>query len=201
MILLTVFLTGGLLFVMVEAGLRFKGTYADNLVFNTPPGPDGYAVFDEVLGHARLPGYRGTVRRTEYSYAVRSNSMGFRDEELPASKPSNEYRVMVLGDSIAAGYGVVEKERFTELIEDQFNSGEGDDAGPTLRMVNAAIGGHGTIQSRMVFEQFAEQVDPDAVLLVFSVNNDFENNKRVFNWQSGLEDYYLNQPSPGPVKE
>jgi hypothetical protein len=200
-LLITLLLTGAVLLSMVEAGLRFKGTFANHLLFNTPPGPDGHVTFDAEFGHLRLPGRIGTVHRSEYNYEVRSNSMGFRDEELLERKSSNEYRVMVLGDSIAAGYGVMENERFTELIEGQVNSEYAIQgrARPVLRMINAAIGGHGTIQSRMVFEHYADGVKPDAVLLAFSTTNDFQNNRKVFRWKSGHEEYYLNGPPPNPV--
>src|SRR5437870_6304289 len=49
--------------------------------------------------------------------SYRSNSLGFRDREVPPKSP-DRYRIAVIGDSFAWGQGVEERDRFSNLLEE-----------------------------------------------------------------------------------
>jgi len=190
------------LFVSMEIALRIGGRYADRLLINTSPGPDGVPVFDPAVGHLLEPRFSGICRRTEFVCPVRSNSLGFRDDEVAEGKAPGEFRIWVLGDSIASGFGVREEDRFTERLETLLNA-EGSPAvrlGRRVRVINSAVGGHGTWHEALVLERFIERIVPDEVLLDFSTTNDFINNLEFTKWKNEGGRYYLFPPPEGLLK-
>ena len=53
------------------------------------------------VGHEHRPSRSEQLMGVE----VRTNAHGFRDAEYPIEKPADEYRVMLLGDSLTLGWG------------------------------------------------------------------------------------------------
>jgi len=186
----------------LEITLRLGGWYADKLLINTEPGPDGKTVFDPEVGHVLAPNVSGICRRTEFTYPVQSNSLGFRDDELPPVKDSEELRLWVLGDSVAVGNGVREEDRFTEKLEEILNAGAvlAARGGRRIRVVNSAVSGYGTWHEAYLMERFFGRVSPDAVLLDFTTSNDFRNNVNFARWKKNGGRYYMASPPASPSR-
>jgi len=100
--------------------------------------------------------------------AVKLNSRGFREREVPYEKDSDGPRVLVLGDSVAFGFGVELEDRFSERIAG---------ARPDIELVNLSVTGYATDQELLLFRREGRRYSPDVVLLVF-VPNDAEYNGR-----------------------
>jgi hypothetical protein len=92
------------------------------------------------------------------------NAGGFRGRELPATKAAGGTRLVVLGDSVAFGYGVSDEEAFPRLIDVRDN---GIDA------ANLGVQGYGPGQELLVLRDEGLREDPDVVLLAFCLRNDF----------------------------
>jgi lysophospholipase L1-like esterase len=92
-----------------------------------------------------------------------SNSLGFRDREVPP-KAAARYRIVVVGDSFTWGQGIEREERFSNLIE-QF-------LGPRYEVFNFGIPGDDMPEHLTRLTQ-ALAVSPDYVLLQLYIN-DFE---------------------------
>jgi GDSL-like lipase/acylhydrolase family protein len=94
---------------------------------------------------------------------VRSNSLGLRDREIPPKSP-DQYRIVVIGDSITWGQGIEENERFTNLLE--------KDLGPGYEVFNFGTRAHDMPEHVAELER-ALKVSPDFILLQLYIN-DFE---------------------------
>jgi hypothetical protein len=92
-----------------------------------------------------------------------SNSLGFREREIPAKTPG-KYRIAVVGDSFTWGQGIEREERFSNLLE-QF-------LGPRYEVFNFGIAGDNMPEHLTRLAQ-ALEVSPDFVLLQIYIN-DFE---------------------------
>jgi hypothetical protein len=89
-----------------------------------------------------------------------------RDREYDYSKTHS--RILVLGDSFAAGHGVTQEETFSEVLE---NLLEG-----RVDVINAAVPGWGTVQQLLWFKEEGLRYDPDLVLCMFFIGNDRNEN-------------------------
>ena len=103
------------------------------------------------------------MRHEGGGYLVRCNRSGFRcDHEFIREKPNGCYRVLLFGDSYAAGDGVSNGRRFGDVLERLL---------PRLQVLNFALPGTGTDQQHLSFREFARGLDYDLLLLCPMVEN------------------------------
>jgi len=98
---------------------------------------------------------------------VSTNSLGWRAPEVPADKASDEYRIMVLGDSSTYGLGVKEEETFAAVLGGLLGE---ELPGKRMRVFNAACPGHTTHQAVKILNEYVARVRPDLVVVAY--NND-----------------------------
>lgn len=131
-------------------------------VLRTEDSMHRFVDYDPVFGWSHLPGADGYFhvlgRRTE----VHISAEGLRYHRLGAK---NGPRVAVIGDSLVWGYGVNAEERFTDLLEKTQG----------VEMLNLGNIGYGPVQYLLLAEK-ALALQPDLVLLVFTLYNDFDDN-------------------------
>jgi hypothetical protein len=89
---------------------------------------------------------------------------GFRGATLPRAKVGGRTRVLVLGDSVAFGYGVADGEEFPRLLDAALDS---------VEVANLAVQGYGPGQELLVLRREGLALEPDVVLLAFCLRNDF----------------------------
>jgi lysophospholipase L1-like esterase len=113
-----------------------------------------------------------TVNRIELEKGikifVKSNSEGFRTEEIPIQKGKNVYRIVLLGDSSTFGWGVNQDERFSKLLEDKLNSVQDS---KHYEIINLGIPGYATEHGIAVFDRYALRYSPDMIILSFGPND------------------------------
>jgi lysophospholipase L1-like esterase len=117
---------------------------------------------DQKLNYRHRPGFRTTYQ----DRAVSFNELGLRDRPLEA-KASGESRLVILGDSVAFGWGVPEEDTFGRQLEQRL----GDCLGRPVRTVNTGVCSYNTVQQLRFLRRQGAQLDPDAVLLLY-VEND-----------------------------
>jgi lysophospholipase L1-like esterase len=103
---------------------------------------------------------------TYYGAEIRTNSLGFRDRELPPQKPAGERRVIMLGDSFTLGWGVREKETFTRRLEEMLCAGD-----KHYRVINMGTGNYNTVMEVELLKWKGLGLDPDVLVLMYFVND------------------------------
>jgi hypothetical protein len=120
----------------------------------------GIHVFSRVYGWAGRPGAVAPMGGGRASL----NARGYRGRELPLPRTGDHTRVVVLGDSIAFGYGVSDEETFPHLL---------DVRNDRLEVANLGMEGYGPGQELLVLRRDGLPSDPDLVVLAVCLRNDF----------------------------
>ncbi len=101
---------------------------------------------------------------------VHINEAGYRGALVPVEKSSDTFRIILLGDSFAFGWGVEDDETFAfhlqKILNERF---QGDSK---VEVINFGEPGYSTFQQVALFEEKGMAYHPDAVLVYF-VDNDF----------------------------
>ena len=102
-----------------------------------------------------------------FEYEGRSNRLGYRDRDHAVAKPPGVYRIVVLGDSIAAGYRIPRTEdTFPALLEARLQR-----QGLPVGVLNFGVSGYNTMQEVETLRVRALRFDPDLVLVAYCHND------------------------------
>lgn len=129
---------------------------------------DSVVLFGGPRGVRLRPNTVGTIRHHSLSgldVVIRVNSIGLRYEEL-GPKTSEEFRVLVLGDSITFGDFLPENETWTRRMEDLTRG-----RARRIRFLNAGLPGAGTLEEFWLFQEIKGVVKPDLVLVGMYLND------------------------------
>lgn len=110
-------------------------------------------------------------RMAEATVRVSYNSDGWRDVQHSIENAENSFRVLVLGDSYMEGYSVGLEDVFHRRLMRLAN-----DQGMNLEVINLGVGGYGTLQELLAFQNIGARYKPDLVLLGLYLANDVRNN-------------------------
>jgi lysophospholipase L1-like esterase len=107
---------------------------------------------------------------TDGSFAgkpVRTNSLGYRDRELPRRKPANAFRVVAVGDSVTFGHGVDVQDTWPDQLEHRLAA-----RFPSRRIdvINTAVPGNAPFQEYVDLER-SLALEPDAAVIQFVLND------------------------------
>jgi lysophospholipase L1-like esterase len=142
-----------ILLLLLEIGIR---VYASFLV-------PRMMILDDKLGWRHASDASKTfVNEFGETALVRQNAHGHRGKYRPVAKQAGSYRLLVLGDSFTEGVHVGEEQLFTARMEE---------AAPALEVLNAGVGGYGTVQEYLYLANEGLELRPDLVILMFYPND------------------------------
>ncbi len=142
--------------------------------------------------------FRGTAYRPNVQWAqsdegyaqIRTNSVGFRDQDWTIAKPDGTRRIAVLGDSYVDAVQVEEPARFTEQIGVALAPCRAG-GGQSLQVMNFGQSGYGTAQELMTYRHDVSTYSPDLVILAFLSHNDLRNNSQRLQGDPGRPCFHL----------
>jgi lysophospholipase L1-like esterase len=102
-----------------------------------------------------------------YDYLGASNRLGYRDRDHAVAKPAGVYRIVVLGDSIAAGLHVERNEDIFPPILERLLGQQGRRA----EVINLAVSGYNTQQEVETLREKGLQYHPDLVLVAYTMSS------------------------------
>jgi lysophospholipase L1-like esterase len=94
----------------------------------------------------------------------RTNAQGMRDQSYSTAKPAGTFRIALVGDSIAAGWGVNAEQRFESILEQTWHARAKQASGLTVEIINCAVPGHSPGQRWYHFSQVGWPMGPDLVI-------------------------------------
>lgn len=158
--------------VAFELGLRALGYEAIYAVYSHP---EIFWRKDPLLGWSHEPNSEGTYVGprpwpVEFQAPVRINSLGLRGPEI-GDLPPGGVRIMMLGDSVVAGFEVPWEQTFPARIESQL-SAEFDFP---VQVINAAVRGYGADQSFLYYRDRGSRLAPDFVVFLPAHNDPADN--------------------------
>lgn len=140
------------------------------------------------FGWWHIPKLSARLMLGQTFHQFRTNAVGMREERnFPKKTPKGRVRIVVLGDSYAAGDGVSNHRRATSIMSNRF---------PALDVLNFGLNGSGTDQQLLIFEKLASSYQVDAFFWFICVENIARNlytHFPSFNWHEHRATY---RPKP-----
>jgi hypothetical protein len=139
---------------------QFIDTYAERWL-------EGY---DMKNGFTRLYVYEPKPGATTYGHPFHVNHWGFRGRDFlgRSAVGSNTFRILVLGDSLTAGIGVAEEDRYTEVLEKKLRAKYSN---VRLEVINLGVHGYETLQEYKTLQRMLPVIRPDLTIVGFYEND------------------------------
>jgi hypothetical protein len=129
----------------------------------------GASIYDPEMGYSYRPNVTSIFKDDKHDIRFHINSWGHvSDHEYPLKKPGDEYRIVVVGDSFAAG--VTCKVRWPAVLEQRLQASRewlAHVGGKRTRVINVARDGIGLVQFDKVLVGDGLRFDPDMVIVSF----------------------------------
>ena len=113
--------------------------------------------------------YKRNYDRVAFGVALETNSLGFRGPEWSKEKPPGIFRIALIGDSHAFGYGVPYESSVGEVLATILK----ERYGTSVEVLNFGVNGYNSEQQQTVLKHLALGYDPDMVILM-PTSNDHE---------------------------
>ena len=127
---------------------------------------------DPDVGHIYYPNVEQILQEREWRQIWRSNSQGVRANRDYGPKPSDIYRILVIGDSFTVGDQVSLAQTYPGVLQRRFDAMFGD---RRVEVINAGYPGYGTANEARWLQKFGRSFEPDLVLLGMTPNDLGEN--------------------------
>jgi lysophospholipase L1-like esterase len=135
---------------------------------------------DPYVGYMYPPNHVGRISRSDddFAFTFTTDEHGFRN---PSPWPERA-DIIVLGDSMAFGYGVDDDEAWTAVLAEQL---------PSHRIINLGLMGAAPQQYFRIYERFGQALQPDLILFCLFPGNDVGDAGRFDEWlKAGADSDY-----------
>lgn len=152
--------------VLVEVGLQLREHLAG--AANTAPDFEGAVfAFCPSRHHCLIPDGRYRHASAEFDYLWSNNALGMRDRERRWEKAPGAFRILVLGDSMVQGHGVVLEDTMVWQLEERLRRRH-----PRVEVLNGGIFGYSPLLEYLYLREILDRVRPDMVIVSLCLDND-----------------------------
>jgi lysophospholipase L1-like esterase len=124
--------------------------------------------YDSQLGWKFIPNISGNIIYPDgVPHFIDINSRGFRDTQQSIKTDKKKKKVLVIGDSFVSNISVYDNEVFTEVLQNWMINTE---------VLNFGVNGYGQVQEYLVLKEWYNKINPDVIILMIYVGNDFYDN-------------------------
>lgn len=123
---------------------------------------------DGLLGWSHRPDWETVHQTGDFQVTVRTDDRGLRHTPRPAAPEASDYRILVLGDSFAFGWGVEDDETFAAKLAAELEAPPGAER---VDVLNAGVAGWSADHYGLFLEERGLDLDPDLILVVPSEND------------------------------
>jgi lysophospholipase L1-like esterase len=117
-----------------------------------------------ILNYELIPNYEGKA----FGGFVSINSFGFRGTEVCLKKPKDVYRIAVIGDSWAFGWGVNQNKVFATVLEEMLNENKDQ---KKFEILNFALFGYNLQQQEIILKERVINFNPNIVIFAYNIND------------------------------
>ena len=121
------------------------------------------AVDTPAVGYTLKPHFDGIA----FGVDLKTNHLGFRGDEWQLEKPVGTFRIALIGDSHAFGFGVPFQDSVGEKLAALLNQ----QGGGNYEILNFGVNGYNGEQELAVLREYALQYQPDMVIVIASSND------------------------------
>ncbi|KKS45851.1 MAG: hypothetical protein UV09_C0027G0003 [Candidatus Gottesmanbacteria bacterium GW2011_GWA2_42_18] len=114
-----------------------------------------------------------------HDVVITTNQYGFRNREIQIPKPAGTYRILVIGDSYAAGWGVEEYEAYPKVLEKILRERYPD---KNIEVINSGLPTAGPSYYYLMYKNLGRLFKPDLVIVGFYLVNDISDNVYTSEW-------------------
>jgi lysophospholipase L1-like esterase len=114
------------------------------------------------IGHEHTPNTHARLMGVD----VAISSQGLRDREFPPAPPPGRTRILMLGDSLAFGWGVPQDKTSSKLLEQRLL-----EAGHDAEVINTGVGNYNTEMEVAYFLERGAKFNPHYVVLNYFIND------------------------------
>jgi len=134
---------------------------------------DNLFQFDSDLGWTFIPNKKSNIIFPgEANHSIKTNKDGFRDSSF-LNFEKESAKIFVLGDSFVSNISVKNEDVFTEILEQNLTN---------TSVLNLGVNGYGTVQEKLLLEKWLPKINPNLIVFVIYLRNDFADNLKETNW-------------------
>ena len=122
-------------------------------------------IIEEPIGYRHQP----ELKDRFFGVDVQINSLGLRDREVPEAKEENEFRLLVMGDSVPFGIGVQYEDSIPHQLERIAQQNLGTEK--QIRTINMGVPSYNTEQELVQLQSLGLSLKPDAIVLIYARND------------------------------
>lgn len=110
--------------------------------------------YDSECGHKYVPNQTACLQYGKGTYLIETDEKGFRNSKN--KRKDAKLKIVCIGDSYAAGDGVSNMHRFTDLLEKNYD----------CEILNLAVSGYGVDQQIIAYKNYAEDFKHSIVIFI-----------------------------------